>query len=109
MDEAETSIVEIGVLIAELEDRATDTPVPGSGLPCGPNGESCGELPWVLVDEANNLAWAWASPCSGACSTPVVEGVNADLQGWRFPTDDDWAVRPILRRRHGCAMRSSTV
>ena len=94
MNTAETSIQEIGVMISELENRSTDTPVPSSGLPCGPAGEGCGELPWVYVDEVNGLAWAWASPCSGACSTPVVEGVNGNLQGWRFPTNQDWAVRP---------------
>ena len=36
-------------------------PVISPASPCGPNGEKCDALPWVLV--YGDLAWAWASPC----------------------------------------------
>lgn len=62
---------------------------------CGPNGEPCDQLPWVYIDAANGRAWAWASPCSGGCSMPDPAGVDGYVMpGWRFPTDQDWAVRP---------------
>ena len=64
-------------------------------LPCGPSGESCASLSWVYKDYANARGWAWASPCSGGCSLVSVTGANGHtMQGWRFPTNADWAVRP---------------
>jgi len=62
---------------------------------CGPAGELCDDIPWAFVDEVNGLVWAWASPCSGGCSTPLPSGANGFVMpGWRFPTDQDWVLRP---------------
>lgn len=62
---------------------------------CGPNGETCQELDWVYLDPVNGIAWAWASPCSGGCSTALTTGARGHvMEGWRFPTNEDWAVRP---------------
>jgi len=38
----------------------------------------------------NGFYWAWASPCSGGCST--VEPIK--VPGWRFATEQEWASRP---------------
>ncbi|MBU0757975.1 MAG: hypothetical protein KKF44_07935 [Nanoarchaeota archaeon] len=42
----------------------------------------------------NGLWWAWASPCSGRCSSAAPEGVSG-LLSWRWVAgDDEWALRP---------------
>lgn len=34
------------------------------------------------------LNWAWASPCNGGCSNPILG------DGWRYATTAEWAARP---------------
>jgi len=40
----------------------------------------------------NGRYWAWASPCSGSCST--VEPIK--IPGWRFATPEEWEQRPAV-------------
>ena len=36
------------------------------------------------------LNWAWASPCNGGCSNPILG------DGWRYATSTEWAARPAV-------------
>ncbi len=44
---------------------------------------------WSIYN--NGYCWAWASPCSGGCSTITFSRVPS---GWRFATAAEWTKKP---------------
>lgn len=48
------------------------------------------ETPADYAVYKNGYYWAWASPCSGGCSS--IEPIK--VPGWRYATEEEWALRP---------------